>query len=101
MSVAKPYKAGWVKDSFTSVRKTDGQLRYIPGAARGMIARITIHNDKAPEIPNLEVVIHAGWAYLSTDYVQGNERVIYEFELDDEDADKLQSIVWFFDTLYG
>ena len=101
MSVAKPYKAGWIKDSFTSVRKTDGQLCHIPGAACGLIARITVSNDKAPELPNLEVTTHAGWTYLSTNYIQGNGRVIYEFVLDDEDADKLQSIVWFFDTLYG
>lgn len=101
MSVAKPYRSGWIPDSFTSVRKTDGQLRYISGATRGLIARITVLNNKAPELPNLEVVVHAGWTYLSTDYIQGNTTVIYEFELDDEDADKLQSIVWFFDTLYG
>lgn len=101
MSVAKPYRAGWITDSFISVRKTDGLLRYKEGAAIGLIARITVANSSAPEIPILDVTNDVGWDYISTEYSDISNRVIYEFELDDKDADKLQSVVWFFDTLYG
>ena len=101
MSVAKPYRAGWIEDSYICIRKTDGQLRYKEGAAIGMIARITVANPSAPEIPILDVTNDIGWDYITTEYSGISNRVIYEFELDDEDAEKLQSVVWFFDTLYG
>ena len=101
MSVAKPYKAGWIIESFIQIRSTDGLLRHIPGAACGLIARITVANDKAPELPNLQMFEDINWKYLTTEVAVDGLRVIYEFELDDEDADKLRTVVWFMDTLYG
>ena len=90
---------GWVTDSYTSLRQTDCLLRY--DSDYEMIARITISNEDAPEIPNLEFTESINWTYLSTDMNLERSRVLYEFALEEKDADKITQVVFFFDTLYG
>ena len=90
---------GWITDSFTYLRNTDCVLRYDPEYE--MVARITVLNDDAPEIPNLEFTESICWKYISTDYIPNRARVLYEFALEEKDADKIQQVVFFFDTLYG
>ena len=90
---------GWIIDSYTYLRNTECILRY--DLEYEMVARIAVFNEDAPEIPNLEFMESICWRYLSTDYNQNKARVLYEFALEEKDADKIQQVVFFFDTLYG
>ena len=89
----------WIKDSYTCLRNTECLLRYDPEYE--MIARVTLVNEDAPEIPNLEFTDSINWTYLSTDMNIERTRVLYEFALEERDADKITQVVFFFDTLYG
>lgn len=91
---------GWIQESFTQLRNTDGMYRCDPGSE--YVARITVKNPDAPELPNLDFVSCIDWMYSTTEYHRDQgERVIYEFIVKDFDDDKLRQVVFFFDTLYG
>lgn len=90
---------GWPPLSYTSLRNTECTLRYDPEYE--MVAKITVFNEDAPEIPNLEFMESISWSYLSTDLNIDRSKVFYEFALEEKDADKVQQVVFFFDTLYG
>ena len=90
---------GWITDSYTRLRNTACILRYDPDYE--MVARITVLNEDAPEIPNLEFTESINWTYLSTDLNLPKNSVLYEFALEEKDADKIRQVVFFFDTLYG
>ena len=90
---------GWITDSYTCLRNTECTLRYDPEYE--MVARVTVLNEDAPEIPNLEFMESICWRYLSTDLNLPRTRVLYEFALEEKDADKITQVVFFFDTLYG
>ena len=99
VKVNSAYNGWMIPDSFKSYGKTDGQLRIEDGI---LIARITIASDTAPEIPVLQAAEDAGWTYQETLMGVTGQHTIYEFRLDkEENAQALQSIIWFFDTLYG
>ena len=90
---------GWITDSYTRLRNTGCILRYDPEYE--MIAKLTVLNENAPEIPNLEFMESICWRYISTDLTVDRSGVLYEFALEEKDADKIQQVVFFFDTLYG
>lgn len=85
-------------ESYVAVGTTEGLLRIENGL---MIARITVFNQFAPEIPLLQVTEDVGWKYTETSISVRKFRVLYEFEIPNENHAPLHSIVWFFDTLYG
>ena len=89
----------WLVDTYTRLRNTGCILRYDPEYE--MIAKLTVLNENAPEIPNLEFMESICWRYLSTDLNLPRTRVLYEFALEEKDADKITQVVFFFDTLYG
>ena len=89
----------WLVDTYTRLRNTGCILRYDP--EYGMIAKLTVLNENAPEIPNLEFMESICWRYISTDLNVDRSGVLYEFALEEKDADKITQVVFFFDTLYG
>ena len=96
------YRSGRVKDSTTFVEKSEGYLEYISGAVCGLKAFIILRSSTAPEIPNLDFTESIHWEYEKTRvHPVIKDMVTYSFVLDDEDADKLQSVLFLFDTLYG
>ena len=90
---------GWSPFLYTCLRNTECILRYDPEYE--IVAKVIIFNEDAPEIPNLEFMESISWRYLSTDLNIDRSKVFYEFALEEKDVDKIQQVVFFFDTLYG
>lgn len=87
-----------IPGSTASVGKTSGYLLKAPtlGFNHGIVI---VDNENAPEIPYLQIFEEVNWKYLQTEFV--GKKVRYTFELEDKDSDKLRTVIWFMDTLYG
>lgn len=89
----------WKKESYISNRKTEGMFGYFEDTR--YTARVSVVNEDAPELPNMEFLISIGWEYLTTEISLGKDRVLYDFQIEDFNDEQLRQVVFFFDTLYG
>lgn len=90
----------WKPDYFTQCRETVGKMVY--DFDNGDIAKITVMNPDAPELPNMEFIEHIGWSYHTTEFHETTrDRVTYYFFVGDFNEEQLRMVVFIFDTLYG
>lgn len=90
----------WKPDYLTQCRETVGKMVY--DFDNGDIAKITVMNPDAPELPNMEFIEHIGWSYHTTEFHQTTrDRVTYYFFVGDFNEEQLRMVVFIFDTLYG
>jgi hypothetical protein len=90
----------WKSDYRTECGNTVGKMVY--DFDNGDIAKITVNNPDAPELPNMEFIEFIGWSYHTTEFHQTTrDKVTYYFFVGDFDEDELRQVVFLFDTLYG
>ena len=90
---------GFKQESLVTLRETEGLFGFFVNV--GYCARITVKNENAPELPNLEFSEFINWTYMSTEISIQRDKVSYDFEIKDFNDEELRQVVFFFDTLYG
>lgn len=90
----------WKPDFYTQTRDTVGKMVY--DFDNGDIAKITVKNPDAPELPNMDFIEEIGWQYHTTEFHQTTrDKVTYYFFVGDFHEEQLRLVVFLFDTLYG
>ena len=99
--MAPKHKPKTTFPEIVTIGNTKGTVYFSSQQPYGLRAEISVTNVLAPELPLLQMTDDAGWVYQNTGLSLQQDVVHYTFVLDEKDADKLRSVVWFFDTLYG